>query len=108
MADRSSYTQGTPSWTDLSTTNQDAAKQFYGELFGWEADDQDVGGGVTYSLMKLDGYDAAAIAPQPEQQRDAGAPSAWNTYISVDSADDALNRVQQLGGQVHAPAFAVM
>lgn len=108
MADRSSYTQGTPSWTDLSTTDQDAAKQFYSELFGWEPDDQDVGGGMTYSLMKLDGSDAAAIAPQPEQQRDAGAPPAWNTYITVESADDALNRVQQLGGQVHAPAFDVM
>jgi predicted enzyme related to lactoylglutathione lyase len=108
MGERTTYTPGTFSWADLSTTDQDGAKRFYGELFGWEATDNPVGDGVVYSMMSIDGKDAAAISPQPEQQREAGAPPAWNCYITVDSADDALAKARQLGANVHADAFDVM
>jgi predicted enzyme related to lactoylglutathione lyase len=108
MAERTTYTPGTFSWTDLTTTDQDAAKAFYGELFGWEADDQPVGDGIVYSMMKLGGKDVAAISPQPEQQREAGAPPVWNSYITVRSADETLARAAELGATVHAPAFDVL
>ncbi len=107
MGTRTSYTPGTFSWTDLTTPDQESAKRFYGSLFGWDADDQPIGEGVVYSMMKLGGQDVAAISPQPQQQRDAGAPPLWNSYISVESADDALARAEQLGATVHAPAFDV-
>lgn len=108
MAERTQYSPGTFSWTDLATTDQDAAKQFYGGLFGWQAVDYPVGEGVVYSMMQLDGKDVAAISPQPAQQRDAGAPPAWNSYVTVQSADEAATRAQRLGATVHAPAFDVM
>ena len=60
MAERTSYSPGTFSWTDLATSDQDGAKQFYSELFGWVADDQPVGDGMTYSMMMLDGKPAGA------------------------------------------------
>lgn len=104
---RTNYTPGTFSWTDLTTTDQAAAKDFYGSLFGWEADDQPVGDGIYYSMMKLGGDNVAAISPQPPQQRDAGVPPTWNSYVTVESADGALNRARELGGQVHAEAFDV-
>lgn len=108
MGDRTTYTPGTFSWADLSTTDQDGAKRFYGELFGWDATDNPVGDGVVYSMMSIGGKDAAAISPQPQQQRDAGAPPAWNCYITVDRADDALAKAKELGATVHADAFDVM
>ena len=108
MGDRTNYTPGTFSWADLTTTDQDAAKRFYGELFGWEATDNPVGDGVVYSMMSLGGKAAAAISPQPQQQRDAGVPPVWNSYITVDSADDALAKAKELGATVHADAFDVM
>jgi uncharacterized protein len=108
MGERTNYTPGTFSWTDLSTTDQDAAKAFYSALFGWEATDNPVGDGIVYSTMSIGGKQVAAISPQPEAQRDAGAPPAWNSYVTVDSADHALERAKQLGATVHAPAFDVM
>ena len=33
------YPAGTPIWTDLQTTDVDAARTFYQELFGWTCDD---------------------------------------------------------------------
>lgn len=108
MAERTNYTPGTFAWTDLATTDQDAAKRFYGQLFGWAANDQPAGEGIVYSMMQIDGKDVAAIAPQPPQQSEAGVPPAWQSYISVASADEAADRAQKLGATVHAPPFDVM
>src|SRR5437763_4900450 len=58
--------------------------------------------------MKLDGKDVAAISSQPEQQREVGAVPVWNSYITVESADQALERARGLGATVHAPAFDVL
>jgi len=49
-----------------------------------------------------------AISSQPQQQREAGVPPSWNSYISVDSADEALEHAEALGAAIHAPAFDVM
>ncbi len=108
IADRTKYTPGTFSWADLTTSDQSAAKGFYGELFGWEAEDLPIGNAVFYSIMRLDGKDVAAISPQQREQREAGAPPAWNSYVTVESADAAVERAKELGGTVHAPAFDVM
>ncbi len=108
MGERAGYAPGTFCWTDLTTTDQAAAKEFYGGLFGWEAEDMPVGEGVFYSMQRLGGRDVAAISPQPQQQRDAGAPPVWNSYVSVEDADAAVARAGELGGSVHAPAFDVM
>ncbi len=108
MGERTQYTPGTFSWTDLSTTDQEAAKAFYTGLFGWEVTDMPAGEGVTYSMASVGGKPVAAIAPQPEQQRDAGAPPAWNSYITVEDADATLARARELGATVHADAFDVL
>ena len=76
MGERTQYVPGTFSWTDLATTDPDAAKAFYAALFGWQAEDMPVPGGY-YSMQRKDGKDVAAIAAQPPAQRDAGVPPAW-------------------------------
>lgn len=108
MSERTKYTPGTFCWTDLTTTDQPAAKEFYTGLFGWEAEDMPVGEGVSYTMMRLDGKDVAAISPQPQMQREMGAPPTWNSYVSVESADASVDRAKELGATVHAPAFDVM
>jgi predicted enzyme related to lactoylglutathione lyase len=107
MAERTKYTPGTFSWTDLTTTDQPAAKQFYGELFGWEAIDNPIGEGMVYSMMQIDGKDVAAISPQMQAQRDAGQPPTWSSYVTVQSADAAADRAQKLGATVMSPPFDV-
>jgi predicted enzyme related to lactoylglutathione lyase len=108
MGERTQYTPGTFSWADVTTTDQAGAKEFYSGLFGWEAEDMPVGDGIYYSMMKLDGRSVAAISPQPQQQREAGVPPTWNSYVTVESADAAAERAGELGATVHAPAFDVM
>ena len=108
MPERTSYTQGTPNWVDLQTPNQDAAKAFYSGLFGWTYDDQPMPDGPVYSMAMLGGHSVAAIAPQPPEMAAAGAPPMWNTYLAVDSVDDAVAKVEAAGGKVAMAPFDVM
>jgi predicted enzyme related to lactoylglutathione lyase len=108
MPQRTNYTTGTFSWIDLTTPDQEASKRFYGELLGWSFEDLPVGEGGYYTMAVVDGQHVAAIAPQPDQQRDAGVPALWNSYITVDSADAASDRATSLGGTAHTTAFDVM
>lgn len=108
MPERDGFPQGTFCWVDLSTTDEDGAKSFYADLLGWEADDMPVGEGAVYSMQVLRGKQVAAIAGQPQQQREAGVPPLWNNYVWVESADAAAEQAGALGATVHAPPFDVL
>jgi predicted enzyme related to lactoylglutathione lyase len=108
MGERTRYAAGTFSWVDLTTTDQDAARAFYAGLFGWQADDMPAGEGVVYSMMRVGDAHVAAISPQPQEQREAGVPPTWNSYVTVDSADATAARAAELGGTVHAQPFDVL
>src|ERR1700730_14153958 len=100
MPERTSYAQGTPNWVDLQTTDQAAAKSFYGDLFGWTYDAFPMGEGAVYSMAKLGDHHVAAIAPRSPELAAAGAPRMWNTYLAVDSADEAAAKVEPAGGKL--------
>jgi len=108
MPVRTSYAQGTPNWVDLQSPDQNAARAFYGSLFGWTFDDQPMPDGAVYSMAKLGDHDVAAIAPQPAEAIAAGAPPMWNTYLAVDSVDEAVAKVESAGGQMAMAPFDVM
>ena len=109
MGTRTSHEPGIWSWVELSTADVDAAKSFYGELFGWDSEDNEIPetGGV-YSMQQVNGRNAAAITAQPEQQHEAGIPPNWFSYVTVASADDSAAKAKELGGHVHAGPFDVM
>jgi predicted enzyme related to lactoylglutathione lyase len=111
MGKRTSYAPGTFSWVELATTDPDGAKQFYGALFGWEAEDnpipEEAGGGV-YTMLGLRGETVAALYEQRQDQREAGIPPNWFSYVTVADADAAADRARELGGAVHAGPFDVM
>jgi uncharacterized protein len=104
MGDRSSHTPGTFSWAELSTTDPEEAKRFYGELFGWEPDDQPIpGDGGVYTMLRRDGKDVAALFKGRE-----GMPTFWGSYVTVESADSAAARAADLGGTLMAEPFDVL
>jgi predicted enzyme related to lactoylglutathione lyase len=108
MPERTSHKAGTISWADLATTDQDAAKAFYGGLFGWDYDDQPIDENTTYSMAKLGGRSAAAISPQQPDETAAGIPPHWNVYVTVDDVDAVSGGVAESGGTVLAGPFDVM
>jgi uncharacterized protein len=107
MGERESYAPGTFCWTDLGTTDADAAKAFYTAVFGWEAVDAPAGEAGTYTTFKLEGSDVAAMYEMGEEERASLTPH-WSSYVSVEDVDSLAPRVLELGGEVLAHPFDVM
>jgi len=107
MGERESYAPGTFCWVDLGTTDAAAAKTFYGRLFGWEGEDIPVGESATYTMLRLRGLDVAAVYGQREDERSAGIPPHWSSYVSVVDVDEVAARVEGLGGRLLAEPFDV-
>jgi uncharacterized protein len=103
MGERDRHEHGTLSWTDLSTPDADAARDFYGGLLGWEFEDEPIpdGGGV-YRMAKIGGRSAAAMYETSERH------PAWASYVTVDDADAVAARVAELGGTLMGEPFDVM
>jgi predicted enzyme related to lactoylglutathione lyase len=98
MPERDRYIPGVPCWIDTNQPDPEAAAAFYAGLFGWDIEDvMPPGSEGHYFMARLRGGDVAGISPAPQ-----GAPPSarWDTYIWVESADDAANRVKTAGGTV--------
>jgi uncharacterized protein len=103
MGERTSYPPGAFSWTDLATTDPDAAKSFYTSLLGWDSEDTPIPDGGVYTMLLKNGKRAAALtAGQP------GQPAVWTSYVTVESADDAASAATDHGGTVVLEPFDVM
>ena len=106
MLERDGYPPGVPCWVDTAQPDPEAAVDFYGGLFGWEFEDRMPADALgRYFVARLRGRDVAAVGSQPE-----GAPPtpAWNTYVWVESADDAAAKVTDAGGQVLNQPFDIL
>jgi predicted enzyme related to lactoylglutathione lyase len=107
MSNRDHYPTGVPCFVDTLTPDVDAAKRFYGTIFGWDF----IGPGAMpddppgeYFVARVRGHDVAAIGTQPA----AGGstpPSAWNTHIAVASADETAAEAQAHGGALLVEPF---
>jgi len=100
------FKHGTFSWVDLGTTDADAAKRFYGGLFGWTFDDMPAGPNMTYTMCKLNGVDACGLYKMGAEMK--GMPPNWAAYINVDNVDERTKKVTANGGKVLKDAFDVM
>lgn len=102
------YPPATFSWIDLATTNPEAAKQFYTQLFGWTFDDMPVNedGSMVYTMLKLNGLDVAALSAMPPGME--GIPPHWSSYITVDNLEESIAQAEAAGGTVTMPAMDVL
>ncbi len=100
MPEVTSHAPGAPSWAELSTTDEAGALSFYGALFGWADDPQEIAPGWFYHMQRLNGLEAASIYLQGEEERSQNAPPHWNTYFTVANVDDTAETVKQNGGNV--------
>ena len=103
MAEAKTAVAHKPIWTDLSTSDPAAARDFYAKVFGWKVEvnpDPQYGG---YALAKIGGKDVAGIGPKQMDE----APTAWTVYIGSADAEDTAKKAQAAGGNVIVPTMAV-
>ena len=103
MPQRETPVPGAPCWVDLFTHDQDKARAFYGELFGWTADDPNPDFGGYMNFVK----DGAWIAGCMTNDGSSGQPDAWSIYLSSPDAEATVDAATKAGAQVIVPAMPV-
>ena len=83
-------------WNELTTPDPDAAREFYGDVFGWTSDDfMPMGELGEYRFFAHAGTTIGAVCkPMP------GGSNRWRYYIRVPSISTAIDAVKAGGGTV--------
>jgi predicted enzyme related to lactoylglutathione lyase len=108
MAELMSHAPGTFTWPELATTDQKGGVAFYRALFGWDVDEQPIGPTEVYSMFQMRGKPIGAASSLRPEERQAGVPAHWNSYVTVANVDDTTKRAQALGANIFAAPFDVM
>ena len=84
-------------WNELSTSDPDAALDFYKRQFGWRQEgDMDMGEMGKYRFIQANGVTIGAVMRKPPQL----PVSVWTYYIGVDDIDRAVDAINSGGGKI--------
>ena len=93
---------GALAWNELNVRDAEAAKAFYGAVFGWEAWSDPAAPAGTYYEFKLNGSTVAGMLPMNDQWP-AEMPNHWMVYFATDDTDATAAKAVELGGKVSVP-----
>lgn len=94
---------GAWAWCDLRTPEPDAAREFYGAVFGWEYAAVPMAGDE-YTTFTTTGGGAPSGGVGPMMGAES-APPHWLSYFAVADVNAAVAATGSLGGTVLSPAF---
>jgi predicted enzyme related to lactoylglutathione lyase len=80
---------------ELSTSDVDAAKEFYQAVFGWQYQDMQMPEG-SYTMVMAGDKMIGGMQPNPMPEM----PSNWLGYIGVESVARTLSVIEEHGGKV--------
>lgn len=93
-----------PAWFELHTTGYDAAVEFYRAVFGWDTHVMSDTDEFRYTTLG-EGDDALAGIMDSTGHLSEDAGAFWNLYFGVPDTDQAVVRVEALGGSVTMAPF---
>ncbi len=99
---RSNHSQGTFCWVELIAHDWGKAKEFYSQLFDWDCEDQPIGEGLFYTMLKKRGEYIGAMYQMPVSRIAEREPSHWLSYIAVDDVDAVVANGERLGARLLA------
>lgn len=102
------YTHGVFSWTTLTTRDPEAAKHFYGGVFGWQFEDMPAGQGQTYTFVRVGNQSVGGLSVLTKEMIAQGVPTHWMPFVNVTNADEIAKKATQNGGKVPYPPMDVM
>ncbi|MET9505124.1 VOC family protein [Streptomyces sp. NPDC006622] len=88
--------EGTPCWADVTFTDVEAAKRFYGDVLGWTFGESSSEYG-NYTQAHADGKAVAAVVPPMPGQEDR---SARCLHLAAEDAAATAARIREHGGEV--------
>ena len=84
-------------WIEVLSRDPAAAKDFYGQLFGWSARDTAFEPFAVYSVFERPGNQEGGVLPFPPEW---DTEPVWNTIVAVDDCDATRDRAPGLGGEM--------
>jgi predicted enzyme related to lactoylglutathione lyase len=81
---------------ELSTQDVSKAKEFYRGLFDWKLEDQTMGDGSSYTMVRPGEGPGGGMMKHPMP----GAPSAWLPYVEVADVGRSTKKARELGGTI--------
>lgn len=102
MAENTPSPHGSFCWNELATTDTEACKKFYTELFGWATHTSEIGGS-DYTIFKSGDTDIGGVMQIGADWGENPPPPHWMAYVAVEDVDAAVVRVAELGGTVCIP-----
>lgn len=87
-------------WVELGTSDNEAAKNFYTQLFGWEADDHPMGPDSVYTILKLDGKDVGGLYKITADMVGQGLSPNWMSYVATANADETTEKAKAAGATI--------
>jgi predicted enzyme related to lactoylglutathione lyase len=90
---------GSVNWSELNTRDPEAAKAFYGSVFGWKFEDSEFEGTGTYTAISL-GDGAFGGILDITDRVPAEVPAHWLVYFTVDDAEATAAKSKETGGDV--------
>ncbi|HEV3130671.1 MAG TPA: VOC family protein [Acidimicrobiales bacterium] len=103
MPTRDTAPIGAPCWVDLMTSDAERSKAFYGQLFGWKAEEPRAEFGGYFNYSKDGILVAGCMASEPESP----VRDIWSIYLASDDTRKTVETATANGGQVVAPAMDV-
>lgn len=85
-------------WNELNTRDPEAAKAFYGAVFGWSFEEREFQTG-SYTTLKL-GEDTVGGMLDMRGRVPDEVPPHWLAYFAVDDADAVVDKAKSSGGNV--------
>lgn len=92
---------GTFCWIELACRDVDAAKAFYGAVFGWNGTTTPLEG-TSYTEFDAGGSSVAGMILMSELWP-PDMPAHWMVYFAVDDCDVVADHAHRLGGRVAVP-----
>jgi uncharacterized protein len=97
---------GAMSWNELNTRDPEAAKAFYGDLFGWSFEEKEFEGTGAYTAITL-GEETVGGLIDITDRVPAEVPAHWLVYFAVEDAEAAIETTKEWGGDVAAGPFDI-
>jgi len=91
---------GALAWNELNTRDLEGAKSFYGAIFGWGFEENDMGEMGKYTTITLGGNPVGGILDMGERQVPEEIPSHWLAYFATEDTDSTIEQAKQRGGGV--------
>lgn len=96
----------TVAYFEIQAADPDSAIRFYREVFGWRFAKEE-GLPVAYWRIETDGIRGGLLERPAKTPPPECGTNAFVCSVEVEDFEDAATRIEELGGQVALPEFAI-